>query len=225
MGRYLVNFGDSWAFGIDTNEYPVRRAKQHYAQQLSDRTGRQLIDLSKPATSIPHLILQFQQFIQRYYQAGNDYLAMFFITAQERQLAFDDQGIPRELHPLHEWSKSYYRDIYTDQLGEFNLNTMLIALQSMSTHYQIDDRYLSGWQHPNLWPEVDRDRFYNQAQSTAIELLGNNNIIDCGTDNNPNFIPNNGHPSAIGHTRIAWALHQWIEPSVVAHKTSVDVAG
>jgi hypothetical protein len=212
MSRYLVNFGDSWAYGSETKEYPVRSVEQHYAQQLSDRTGRQLIDLSRPGTSISHLILQFQQFIQQYYQAGNDYLAVFFITAQERQLVFDSQGIPQELHPSHEWSKSYYRDIYTDQLGGFNLNTVLLALQRMSAHYQIDDRYLLGWQHPDLWPEVDRDRFYNRAQSTALELLGNNNIFDCGRNDNhnPNFIPDNGHPSAIGHTRIAWALHHWI---------------
>ena len=211
MSHYLVNFGDSWAHGVGTKEYPVRDIDLHYAQQLSHLTNRHLIDLSEPSTSISHLILQFQQFIQKYYQANNDYLAVFFITAQERQLVFDDQGVPQELHPSHKWSKSYYRDIYTDPLGEFNLNTVLLALQSMSRHYQIDDRYLLGWQRPNLWPEVNRDRFYSQTQSTAMELLGNTNIIDCRNTVNPNFIPGDGHPSSEGHTHIAQTLYQWIQ--------------
>jgi hypothetical protein len=212
MGQYLVNFGDSWAYGAGTKEYPVRSVEQHYAQQLSDRTGRQLIDFSEPGTSTSHLILQFQQFIQQYYQAGNDYLAIFFITAQERQLAFDLQGCPKEVHPQNPVYQTYYQTMYTDQLGSFMLNTTLTTLQALSRYYGIDDRYLLGWQHPDLWPEVDRDRFYSRAQSTALELLGNNNIFDCGRNDNhnPNFIPDNGHPSAIGHTRIAWALHHWI---------------
>jgi hypothetical protein len=211
MSRYLVNFGDSWAYGVGTKEYPVRDIDLHYAQQLRQLTNRHLIDLSNPSTSISHLILQFQQFIQKYYQVGNDYLAVFFITAQERQLAFDDQGVPRELHPSHKWSKSYYRDIYTDTLGEFNLNTVLLILQSMSRHYQIDDRYLLGWQQPTLWPEVDRTRFYRQAHITAMELLGNTDIIECGQNSNVNFIPGDGHPSVAGHTQIAQALCHWIQ--------------
>jgi hypothetical protein len=212
MSRYLVNFGDSWAHGSDTAEYPVRNAKLHYAYQLAQLCNRSLIDVSQSGTGVAHMILQFQQFVQQHYQPGHDYLAVFFITAKERQLMFDSAGAAQELHPQHDHGASlgYYRDIYTDQLGEFNLNTTLIALQALARHYHCDDRYILGWQQPKLWAQVDCARFYNQAESTVMSLLGNNNINDCGHNSNPNFIPNDGHPSAAGHTHIAETLYQWI---------------
>ena len=216
MSRYLVNFGDSWAHG--TRHVRARRGLNTYASHLSNLTNRQLIDMSVSSTSNSHMVLQFQQFIKQYYQPDNDYLAVFFITAQARQLRFNDQGVPLEISPSANSSfikdpvaTTYYRDIYTDHLGEFNLNIVLIALQSMSNHYHIDDRYLLGWQHPNLWPEIDLNRFYFQSQSTAMELLGGTDIIKCGHDGNLNFIPGDGHPSLDGHGHIAQALYQWIQ--------------
>jgi hypothetical protein len=115
------------------------------------------------------------------------------------------------LHPNHPESRTYYQDIYTDQLGEFVTNNTIVTLQSLSAHYNIDDRYLLGWQPISLWPEVDRDLFFDQAQTTAMGLLGGNNILECAENDNPNFIPGDGHPSVLGHTQIAQALHQWIQ--------------
>jgi hypothetical protein len=157
------------------------------------------------------MILQFRQFIQDLYQPDHDYLAVFFITAKERQLAFDSQDRPQEVHPQDPLYKQYYKTMYTDQLGEFVTNTTIVTLQSLSAHYNIDDRYLLGWQPISLWPEVDQDRFYDQAQTTVMGLLGGNNILECAENDNPNFIPQDGHPSVLGHTQIAQALHQWIQ--------------
>jgi hypothetical protein len=207
MSCYLVNFGDSWAHGSPG----IQQQQSTYAQQLSQLTNRQLIDLSKPSTSVSHLVVQFQQFIQQHYQPGSDYLAVFFITAQERQLGFDSDGSPQEVHPRNPAHHKYYQTMYTDQLGSFTLNTALMTVQALSTHYGIDDRYLLGWQQPTLWPEVDRTCFYRQAHITAMELLGNTDIIECGQNSNANFIPGDGHPSVTGHTQIAQALHQWIQ--------------
>ena len=137
-------------------------------------------------------------------------MAIFFITAQERQLAFDTNGIPQEIHPSKLQYRSYYKSVYTDHLGKFILNTNILTLQAMSKHYQIDDRYLLGWQQPTLWPEINVDRFYRNAETNAITLLGAHQIENLGRDNNPNFIENNGHPSAKGHTKIAQALNQWL---------------
>jgi len=209
MSRYLLNFGDSWANGPGGPhvENPC------YAAQLSRMTDRQFVDFSQPSTSVSHIILQFRQFVQDFYQPDHDYLAVFFVTAKERQLAFDDTGSPRELHPNHPESRSYYRDIYTDQLGEFVTNNVIVTLQSLAIHYNIDDRYLLGWQPISLWPEVDIDRFYDQAQTTAMSLLGCDNILECAENDNPNFIPGDGHPSVLGHTQISKALCHWIQQS------------
>ena len=210
MSRYLVNFGDSWAFGPG---YMTHSENYSYTAQLSRLTDRQFVDLSQPSTSATHMVVQFQRFIKEYYQPNQDYLAIFFITAQERKLAFDDAGGVRELHPENPDSWAYYKYIYTDHLGEFELNTIILTLQAMSQYYNIDDRYLLGWQQPELWPEVDLDRFYGQGRTNAMQLLGGDKITDCASSGNINFIPNDGHPSASGHTQIARALHTWIQQS------------
>jgi hypothetical protein len=210
MARYLVNFGDSWAHGVGTREYPVRDLDIQYAHQLSHLTRRHLIDLSEPSTSVAHLVLQFRRFVQEHYQPGTDYLAVFFIPAQERQMVFDSQGLAQDVQPWNPQYQTYYQTMYTDQLGSFALNTALMTLQALSRYYGIDDRYLLGWQYPALWPEVDRIRFYQQARITAMELLGETDINECRNNGNGNFIPGDGHPSAAGHTQIAQALHQWI---------------
>jgi hypothetical protein len=206
MSRYLVNFGDSWAHGCGTR---VRPFNLQYSAQLSSTTNRSLLDLSQPSTSAGHMVLQFRRFIQEYYQPGHDYLALFFITAQERQLTFDHNGAVQEIHPNGPSWKQYYQTVYTDQLGEFLLNTIILTLQTMARYYQIDDRYLLGWQQPTLWPEIDCNKFYNQAQTTVMSLLGSTNIVDC-RNNEPNFILHDGHPSVAGHTVIAQTLYPWI---------------
>jgi hypothetical protein len=216
MSRYLVNFGDSWANGPGWTDGPggaPHIENPCYAAQLSRATDRQFVDLSQPSTSAARMVVQFQQFIKEYYQPKQDYVAIFFITAQERQLAFDPAGSARELHPETPGCCNYYKDIYTDHLGEFELNTIILTLQAMSRYYNIDDRYLLGWQQPRLWPEIDISRFYRQGQINAMQLLGGDKITDCAYSGNINFIPNDGHPSVSGHTKIAQALNQWIQKS------------
>ena len=207
MARYLLNFGDSWAHGEGGGKFQ----KSNYANQLSLATGRQLIDLSRPGTSAAHMILQFQQFVQESYCPESDYLALFFVTAQERQLTFDDSGQAKEIHPGLTDFNQYYTSMYTDKLGLFNINTVIITLQSLSRYYGIDDRYLLGWQKIKLWPEISRSCFYQSGQTTMMELLGTFDIYECGQDGNTNFIPGDGHPSVAGHTQIAQALYPWIQ--------------
>ena len=210
MSRYLLNFGDSWANGPG---YMTHSENYGYAAQLSRLTNRQFVDFSRPSTSVSHMVLQFRQFVQDLYRPGHDYLAVFFVTAKERQLAFDDKGCARELHPNHPECRTYYQDVYTDQLGEFVTNNVILTLQSLATHYNINDRYLLGWQQISLWPEVNLDRFYRQGQTNAMQLLGGDKIFNCAYSGNNNFIPNDGHPSVSGHTKIAQALNQWIQKS------------
>jgi len=138
MSRYLLNFGDSWANGPGGPhvENPC------YAAQLSRMTDRQFVDFSQPSTSASHMILQFRRFVQDFYQPDHDYLAVFFVTAKERQLAFNDNGLAKEVHPQNPFYEPYYKTMYTDQLGEFVTNNVILTLQSLSAHYNIDDRYL-----------------------------------------------------------------------------------
>jgi hypothetical protein len=211
ISRYLVNFGDSWASGAETKEHPVHSIGKKYAQQLSHLTNRMLIDVSQPSTSVHHMIHQFHQFIQNDHCADAEYIALFFVTAQERQMAFDDQCNPIEIQPQNNTYKNYYQQVYTHQLGEFNLNTTLLSLQSMCRHHGIDDRYILGWQYPNLWPEIDLTKFYKQGKVNCMNMLGSDDKDILSSEGNINFIHNDGHPSIHGHTKIAKELYHWIQ--------------
>ena len=207
MAGYLVNFGDSWAHG---DGHLVRNHDLQYSQLLAGALGRELIDLSVPSTSISHLVLQFRQFVQDHYEPGRDYLALFFVTAQQRQLAFSDTGRALEINPNHAKYQTYYETVYTEQLGTFTSNTALMTLGALCRYYGITDRYILGWQPLTLWPEHDRSRFYGFGQTTAMHLLGEDNIVQCANTRNPNFIQGDGHPSVKGHALLAALLRQWL---------------
>ena len=198
--QYLLNFGDSWAHGADAGFL------NRYANQMAEKLNRPVLDYSQPSTSAPRLILQLQTFLQTEYNPQVHYIALFFITAQERQLLFRNNGEPRDLHV--QGDSDYYGKYYTTRLGNFTLNTTIITLQAMWRKYNIQDHYMLGWQYPILWPEVDTGKFYNSGQTNALDLI-------LGTDTksklhevdalHPGFI--NGHPSIDGHQIIT---NKWL---------------
>lgn len=199
--NYLLSFGDSWACCVEGKSY---------ASHLASTSGYHLLDYGVPSTSVAHMILQFQKFVKTEYQSHNTYKAIFFITAQERQLTFDDNNNPIEIHPSNDNFKHYYQNIYVDRLGEFNLNLNILALQYLCNHYQINDFYLLGWQYPQLWPEINHEKFYKKATLNCMSMLDGIDKYRLGVENNENFIANDGHPSVIGHKKIADALYPWI---------------
>jgi hypothetical protein len=200
--QYLLNFGDSWAHGADAGFL------NRYANQMAEKLNRSVLDYSLPSTSAPRMILELQNFLQTEYNPQVHYIALFFITAQERQLIFKNNGEPRELHVSDGSNDDYYRKYYATRLGNFTLNTSIITLQSMCRKYNIQDHYMLGWQYPILWPEVDTSKFYNSGQTNALDII-------LGTDTksklheinalHPGFI--NGHPSIDGHQIIA---NKWL---------------
>lgn len=203
--KYILNFGDSWAAcgRIDTDNL--------YATHLGKMLGDyKMLDYAKSSTSAQRLILQFREFINNDYKDTSKYVAVFFITAQERQLIFDEDKNPIEMHPHKDAFENYYRHIYTDRLGEFNLNTTILTLQSMCRYYKINDLYILGWQYPTLWPEVDRKKFYKEAKVNCMNMLGGTNKSSLNSIGNENFIPNDGHPSDQGHKKIADELCRWM---------------
>ena len=186
----LLNFGDSWAHGAGVE--PAER----YADIMAQRWDYPLLDYSQPSTSAARMILQLQTFLDTAYTPGKDYTALFFITAQERQLLFSDTGEPREMHVQSQSDRDYYSEYYTSRLGTLVLNTTLITLQAMCRHYYIKDYYMLGWQYPVLWPTVDTSKFYAGARSNAVNIILNSehkiNFHEINTDAHPGFV--HGHP-------------------------------
>jgi hypothetical protein len=204
MTRYVINFGDSWAHGSD----PQNR----YAKYVADELGCSLLDYSRPSTSMHDMVLQLQNFLGVDYQRDNQYVALFFVTAVERIMLFDQNQRPYTMSPLQGGDEDFYRTYYNDRLGEFLANTSLITIQTMCESVcNIQDIYMLGWQTPNLWPEVDRSKFLNQARSSVAEMFGGTrdkplwNLVHVKS---PYVLENDGHPSAAGHSFIADVILQ-----------------
>ena len=223
MTHYLLNFGDSWAAGqaID-GLYPQEKI---YAGILANKLNSELIDFSQGSSSVHHMLFQLRKFLENDYQKDHTYSAIFFITALERQIALDERGKAIEMHPQNDRDKMYYRLTYTHQLGEWHLNNTLYVLQNLCNKYHIRDTYLLGWQHPTLVPEIDKSRFYKNAKENAMGILGANgksgelvpgtigNLTQISYTND-NFISGDGHPSELGHEKIAEELYNWIDDPV-----------
>ena len=203
---YLLNFGDSWAHGGDVEK------EQRYSHLLSCSLRLTLKDYSVSSSSAGNMILQIQNFLKTDYNPNHNYTALFFITAQERQLMFDNNGNPVDYHPSHQGE--YYQKHYNHRLGNHNLNTTMITLQAMCRRYKIKDYYLLGWQLPMLWHEVDVTKFYDYGRSNAINMMAgpDANLIDMMTESHPGLISStNGHPSKDGHRKIYEEWLKWIE--------------
>jgi hypothetical protein len=203
--RYILNFGDSWAHGYDAGY------ENSYAHIMSKTLNLRLLDFSIPSTSASRMIVELQNFLQNNYDPNNSYTALFFITAQERQLLFRDNGNPRDMHVTEDGD--YYGKYYTNRLGNFSLNTTVITLQTICTKYNINDYYMLGWQYPTLWPEVNTAKFYNHGNTNALNIIMNDptkfNFYELDLDNHPGFITR--HPSAQGHQLIANSWTSWIK--------------
>lgn len=204
--RYLLNFGDSWAHAQDAG------FEFGYSMIMAEYFARHWQEQSRPSSSTNYMVHRLHNFLQKDYVPGVDYMALFFITAQERQLSFDADANIIEFHP--NFQPDFYRNYYNDAVGEFYLNTAILSLQYMCQRYGIQDHYLLGWQMPNLWPEIDTSKFYQHGRSNAISIIAGPeaDLSLMMAQEHPGLISKtNGHPSKIGHEQIARAWINWIE--------------
>jgi lysophospholipase L1-like esterase len=218
VSRILTTFGDSWTVGADL-DHPV---KENYGAILAQKLDFKHEDFSQNSTGVPHLLIQFRSFIEKNHlelhaDSTEQYHAVFFISAMERGIYFDQDGIPKEMIPSNDKFRNYYNDLYTDHLGTFNVNNTLLSLQNLCRLYGIKDYYMFGWQTVTLWPEIDRLRFYDRGRSNILNMFAgdyHSTIYDLILNPNPYMILNNGHPNAAGHQKIADMLAVLIEKNL-----------
>jgi hypothetical protein len=215
---YLVNFGDSWAAGHGLNN-PEQQA---YSKLLSHQLDIPVLNFSKGSTSIQHLLIQFQNFIDTRYYPKHRYHAVFFLTARARTFLYDDStneiihcsphtavtGGPQE--------NAYYRS-YTESLGDFNLNVTVLALQRLCSLYNINDYYMFGWETAPLWKSIDSSKFYKHGDwpitKEFYSVYDHKNLQTLIDEKNPCVWTeqHSGHPTKLGHEKIADALIKFIK--------------
>jgi hypothetical protein len=223
MATCLLGFGDSWSAGSGLD---FANGEQDFVRLAARQFDIPCFNTSIPGTGLPHLILQFKKFIGQHYHASVNYHAVFFLTAIERDLCYNDNGTVEEINPRNPKFADYYAKIYSNDLAIFRLNTILLSLHQLCQHYGIHDHYIFGWQTPDLWPEINRDNFWQQGRRSVLDLFledypdAPRNIIHLKENMNhpwimkPQFAgdSNGGHPNQLGHEKIAQALIEWVDP-------------
>jgi hypothetical protein len=213
----LLGFGDSWAFGAGVEQH------ENYINLLAKQLNIDCYNLAKCSTGIPHLIVQLKEFVaSKYYLPQQNYTAVFFISAMERDIIFNSQGQPEELHPQNDDSEHYYKHIYSDYLTNFRLNTNLLTLRQLCNFYNINDHYIFGWQTPTLWLEIDKNKFWQEGKKSIMHAFLGDNIDP--SNYNINFLKNGectyllplhhprcSHPNQLGHIKITELLCEWIQ--------------
>jgi hypothetical protein len=217
----LIGFGDSWAAG-DGLDY--KNGEVDFVALTAKHFGIDYHNYAVSSTGRPHLLLQFKKFLNQDHCPTNKYYAIFFLTAMERDIFYDHCGKPQEMQPQDVQFADYYAKIYSDPLAIFKLNIILLSLHQLCSYYNIQDHYIFGWQTPQLWPEINRDLFWQQGQLSVLDLFLSNysdatkNIIYLKNMNHPCMIqsqypgdPHGGHPNQLGHEKISTALVDWIK--------------
>ena len=212
----LIGFGDSWAFGDDLNP-----GEKTYLELAAEKFQIPWFNFAVGSSSVSHLVIQFQHFINTKYFPKNQYYAVFFLTAQERTFYYDqDTKDIVHIGPSSDPENPYYQN-YNNELGNFTLNTTILALQQLCSIYNVQDYYMLGWQTNALWTEVDHAKIWRAGNHTITQVFHGTGyqielatLLGLGTDappKNPCFDPGLNHPNQLGHEKIAQALYEWIK--------------
>lgn len=204
----LATFGDSWAYGIELqpNEKP-------FGQIMAEKLGVDFKNYAWWSTSIEHLVFQLRQFIEE--RPKFDHVtSVFFLTDYSRTLTIEPtQVIEIDVHDPK--FKSYYQTVYSDDLGIFKANVIMLALQHICQQYKINDYYICGWTPIEFTlPGIDKNKIFRQGLNTCADILNIPGLLDVPDcfyqQENFYFWPNVCHPNQLGHRHIADTLIKWI---------------
>lgn len=219
----LVICGDSWPNGAELQAH-----EQCYGQLLKNQFNcSNYLNTAADSSSIPHLVIQLQQFLELYNQPKSIWtgpvVVVFFLTGVDRDMMWSctraintgslktdppPYPTPRIIHlnPNDSLHVDWYAEYQSKQLSNYRANTTLLALQGMCKYHGFHDYYIWGWNRVNLWPEIDQSKFYPKM---IFEEFGIKSFDE--VKYNQYIVKNGSHPNQLGHEKIAEILAHWIK--------------
>jgi len=234
MSDVLLTFGDSWPYGAQ-----IQDKSKRFPVLLADKLGMDLLDLSKNATSIDHVVMAFFNFLENDYNPEVKYTALFCLTDISRALAWrpmvsvpprdelwvnDSTTLELQVgNTVDELSQVYFKQLHSPRLEIFVYHKNIVLLKLLCEKYNITDFYAHNFYDPNLeFRIVNRDRI---SPITLTQLLNTKMYKEVIPDHLPGeekarisrdlndknlLIQHGGHPSVAGHQVLADKLFEWI---------------
>ena len=210
--KKLFVFGDSWPQGAE-----LRPGEKTFGELIANKLGFDFKNRAIPSTSIPHLILQFNEVLSTSYFSEFDpknSIMLFFLTSPLRDLVWEN-GKTRELNHHHLEDYEWYAKYSSDELHAYRTNTTLLALQRLCDVYQVKNYYIWGWDKVDLWNAVDTSNFY---PISCAEMFTDNytNITELQNSKNE-YLAAGGHPNQLGHQIISDNLSKFIQEKLTSN--------
>jgi hypothetical protein len=233
MSKVLLTFGDSWPAGAKLENKSLA-----FPTLVAQQLDVELIDCSSAATSFDHVVMAFINFLEKNYDANNQYTALFCVTDISRGIAWHPNAVPPARDQLWErdpqtlelqvsnnidnLSPTYFKYIHSERLELFNYHKNIVLLNLLCRRYNIVDYYVHNFYNPKFeFRIVDINSFYpgtlRQVLETApireyVPSYNPNTPTEANTRNSPLLFPG-GHPTIAGHDVIATELTKWIKDS------------
>ena len=206
MTKKLLVFGDSWPAGAELLD-----GEKTFGEILSIKLGVDFVNYSQQSTSLEHMLLQLQKFID----SGNDYSktkCLFFLTSKTRSIYYNGK----------KWlsltsNDAHYVHLYSSELALLRSNMVVLCLQSICKQFGIDDYYIGGWEKFEVMlPGINLDKIYDQGNTHCLNFF---KIYENDPTDDANFIfydynhfikPKICHPNQLGHETIANKLYEWM---------------
>ena len=233
MKKLIVGFGDSWTFGSEL-DFP---RDTPWLPQLADKLGANYINMSTPASSIGHLIVQLFNFIKQDNNTGHKKVFMVGLSGLTRYLTYSNQlnefvnitpeanyrtgnihqsGCPPEVvTEFRSIANEMYRIVECPAYNNFIATQTIFTFEQYCKHANIDVIFFSYFDFPAVDSQlVETDVLYPVTITRA--LTGQEYELP-GIRNNKYFAGKLFHPNILGHTRIAELLKEFYDQKYPRH--------
>ena len=201
----LLFVGCSWTYGDELYD----RLNERYSKLVSDHYDRPSINLGECGVSNDYIVRNTIGWLDK---IKADTVVIQFTVHQRLEL-FDDEGKIRPCTPQRlrsEQEKVYYKDVYTDQVGVENLWKNLFLWDSYCKHKGqkyvalIADHYDNAIRFPDRVFDKGIGHWRKLCRDIPRTML-NMDVLGLMRQYPKNYASGvmGGHPSAVGHKKIA----------------------
>ena len=233
MKKLIVGFGDSWTFGSEL-DFP---RDTPWLTQIATAMDADSVNMSTPASSIGHLVVQLFNFIKQDNYLGHKKVFMVGLSGLTRYLTYSNQlnefvnitpeanyrtgnihhsGCPPEVVPeFRTLANEMYRMVESPAYNNFIATQTMFTFQEYCNHNNIDVIFFSYFDFPSIDDQlVDTGILY---PTTITRALTGQEYELPAIRNNKYFEGKLFHPNINGHTRIAELLKEFYDQKYPRH--------